>query len=220
MVTSYQPYRGDVAAAPGPTAPEPPRPNPDCIPGTPSIRIVWEALAVERYRSENSKFRRVDGSRDPALERIVGSPEWQVILLNTSFTATAEQERENKGVPPSGRIARATDQHMLDMMTAFDRMGFFKYAQPTASVRPLFASENTRGRITVDRGGESWTLLSQRGLGLSDDTKQIPGIYAEAKEAVYRLKNMSPVLRVKGTSVEPTDLRRAKPTPPSAGPTK
>ena len=46
---------------------EPPaaRPNPDRIPGTPSIRVVWEALAVERARSDASPFRRPDGSADP-----------------------------------------------------------------------------------------------------------------------------------------------------------
>src|SRR5438105_3443382 len=43
-----------TASAESPVA----RPNPDRIPGTPSIRVVWEALTVERARSDASPFRR------------------------------------------------------------------------------------------------------------------------------------------------------------------
>ena len=220
MVTTFNPYAGGPSGGPACPEPEAAKPNPDRIPGTASFRVVWEALYVERYRSDHSKFKRVDGSDDPALGRIVGTPEFEVILLNTSFVPTAEQDRDNKSTPPSGRIARATDRNMLDLITALERLGFFRYAQPTGSIKALFGSENARGRITVERDGASVTLLSQRGLGLQDDTKEIPQIYADAKEAIRRLKNLSPGLRVKGTSVEPTDLRHAKSgTPPASGAT-
>src|SRR5262249_36446844 len=89
----------------------------------------------------------------------------------------------------------------------------FRYAKPTGSLQALFASDMARGRITFEKDGRSVTLLSQRGLGLQDDTRAIPGIYAQAKEAVSRLKNSAPVLRVKGASREP-----ATPPRPPAGP--
>lgn len=169
------------------------------IPGTPSIRVVWEALYVEQERFRDSKYRPSD------LTGFGGEPDLEVVLLGASFVATPEQDRENRGQVAVGRIARVPDQDMIDLVREFDRLGFFRYARPTASVRPYFASDRARGRITVDRDGESVTIVSQRGLGLQESTKEIPAIYAAAKDAIQRLKNRSPSMSVKRAKVDPAD---------------
>ena len=105
---------------------------------------------------------------------------------------------------------------MLDLVSALERLGFYKYAQPTGSLQPMFLSDRARGRITVERDGKSMTLLSQRWQGLRDETKQIPGIYSDAKQAIVALKNRSPTLRVRGATVEPAEPRRVRPNLPGA----
>ena len=99
---------------------------------------------------------------------------------------------------------------MNELLKELQKLGFFDYARPTESVRPYFASDRARGRITVERDGESLTLVSQRGLGLNDATKDIPGIYAQAKYAIQMLKNRAPALSVTGAKVTPADLDAMK----------
>ncbi len=67
----------------------------------------------------------------------------------------------------------------------------------------LFDGETARGRVTVERSGESYTLLSMRGQGLSDSTKQIPPMYSQAKQAILVLRNRTPTLRVVGARRDP-----------------
>jgi hypothetical protein len=187
------------------------------IPGTPSIRVVWEALYVELERS-SGESRGVTGSR-PLVEGLPGTKEdvdWEVILLNASFVATVEQDSENRSRKAVGRVARVTDADMNGLVDALERLGFFKYAKPTESVRYLFPTDRARGRITVERGGHSLTLLSMRGLGLQASTREIPGIYAQAKQAIVMMKNRVPTLRVKGVDVgevEQKDDKGAAPAP-------
>jgi hypothetical protein len=180
------------------------------IPGTPSIRIVWEALYVERERLRTSKWR-------PSGMQTFGEPDLEVILVNASFAPTPEQDRENRGQVAVGRLARVGDREMIDLLVGLERMGFFEHARPTDGVRPYFASDKARGRITVDRGGESVTLVSYRGLGLQEATRAIPGIYAEAKAAIQVLKNRTPTMSVRNASAAPLRLptKRAPAPAPS-----
>ena len=179
---------------------------PGIIPGTPSFRVQWEALSVEQEQYQNSRF------RSSGLN-IFGAPDLEVVLLNSSFQATPEQNRENRSQIAVGRLARVPDADMIALIKNLERIGFFKYAQPTESVRPYFASDRARGRITVDRDGVSMTIVSQRGLGLQDSTKAIPAIYMQAKSAIQLLKNSVPSMSVKSARVEPLHPK----IPPSPG---
>jgi len=196
-----------------PQRPQGPKVVPGRIPGTPSIRVVWEALIVEQTQLMTSKFARPQGA-------LQGTPDLEVILLNASFEATAAQAAENRSQPAVGRIARVSDQEMLDLLESLEKNDFFEYAKPTDSMRGLFGSDRARGRITVERDGKSVTLLSMRGLGLRPDTKEIPGIYAEGKRAIQVLKNRASTLavtNVKITGRAPSSLGEAAepPTPKS-----
>jgi hypothetical protein len=192
-----------AAPAPSPLAPRPKAEPEGRIPGTPSIRVVWEALAVELERSAG-EARGVTGSR-PLVEGLPGTRadvDHEVILLNASFVATPEQDAENRSRKAVGRVARVTDADMNAFLEGLERIGFFQHARPTESVRYLFPTDRARGRITVERDGNSVTLLSMRGLGLQASTRAIPGIYAQAKQAVVLLKNRVPTLRVKDVDVD------------------
>ncbi len=177
----------------GPKA-QAPRIVPGRIPGTPSIRVVWEALIVEQTQLMTSKYARPQGA-------IVGTPDLEVVLLNASFEATPAQASENRSQPAVGRIARVPDRDMLDLLESFEKADFFEYAKPTDAVRGLFGSDRARGRITVERDGHSVTLLSMRGLGLRPETKEIPGIYAAGKQAIQVLKNRASTLAVTNVKV-------------------
>ena len=195
----------------------PPPPDPDRVPGTPSIRVKWEALAVERSQAEAARVRLKvrDYTGGSAFDKLAGDVDFEVVLLNTSYVATPEQAKEDRSQPPAGRTARVPDRDMVAFLLSLEQSGFFKYAQPTGSVASLFASDNARGRLTVERDGVSVTLLSMRGQGRVDATRPIVGIYSEAKQAVQVLKNRSPSLRFKSTDRDP--LRRVPTTPRPAG---
>jgi hypothetical protein len=203
------PVRGPEAAsgAPEAAAPRTPRStegDPGVVPGTPPIRIVWQALYVEQERFRNSKWR-------PTNQETFGEPDFEVILVNASFVPTPEQDRENRSEIAVGRLARVPDADMVGLVAELERLGFFRYAKPTDAVRPYFGSERARGRVTVERGGESLTLVSYRGLGLQDQTREIPQIYAQAKYAIQVLKNRNPSMAAKSAKVEP--LRPKTPAP-------
>lgn len=210
-------YHRDVVATPARSRDTPPAPRkpveiPGKIPGTPSIRVVWEALAVEMERSTGEN-RGVKGSTG-LVEGLPGTKhdvDFEAVLVNASFSPTPDQDAENRAPKAVGRVARVADQEMNDLLAGLERLGFWKYARPTDEVRMLFPTERARGRITVERGGESMTLVSMRGLGLNPATREIPGIYSQAKLAIQMLKNQTPTLRVKSVDIEPLN------PPPSAG---
>lgn len=193
-----------AAAAPTDRAPRSVEGDPGVIPGTPSIRIVWEALYVEQERFRTSKYRPTD-------QDTFGAPDFEVILVNASFVPTPEQDRENRSQTAVGRLARVPDAEMTGLLNELESLGFFRYAKPTDAVRPYFGSDRARGRVTVERGGESLTLVSYRGLGLQESTKAIPGIYAQAKYAIQVLKNRTPSMAAKDAKVVP--LRPKTPAP-------
>lgn len=182
-------------SAAAPTPPPPPRPDPGRIEGTPSIRVIWEALYVEREQVLNPRTGRA------GLQGIAGAPDLEVAILNSSFDGTPEQIADNRARRKQGGLTKVDDQDMLDFLKSIRKAGFYEYARPTRAIEGLFSSERSRGRITIEQDGESVTLLSQRGLGLSEDTKEIPGIYSEAKRAIQVLRNRSRTLEVTGARV-------------------
>ncbi len=214
--------RDDSAGACAPaTAAAPsaaPRPDPGRIEGTPSIRVIWEALYVERQQVLNPRTGRA------GVQGIAGAPDLEVAIVNSSFTGTREQLLDNRARRKQGGLTKVDDQDMLDLLKSIRKAGFYDYAKPTGAIEGLFAGERSRGRITIEQDGESVTLLSQRGLGLSEDTKEIPAIYSETKRAIQVLRNRSRALEVTGTRVsghaptstpqEPAGAR----TPPPAKP--
>ena len=122
-----------------------------------------------------------------------------------------------------GGLTKVDDQDMLDFLRSIRKAGFYDYAKPTRAIEGLFAGERSRGRITIEQDGESVTLLSQRGLGLSEDTKEIPAIYSEAKRAIQVLRNRSRTLEVTGARVSghaPTSAPQAGEPTPTRPPTK
>src|SRR5262245_39201491 len=105
-----------------PTPPRPPAEVPGRIHRTPSIRVVGEALAVELERSTGSE-RGVKYSRD-LVEGLPGTKadvDFEAVLLNASFTATAAQDAENRGQKAVGRVARVADADMNDLLAALDK---------------------------------------------------------------------------------------------------
>jgi hypothetical protein len=74
--------------------------------------------------------------------------------------------------------------------------GFYRVARPTGALETQFDDGNARGRVTIDVDGESRTVLSMRGQGTSEATRDIPRVYSEAKRAVAAMRNQTPTLNV------------------------
>jgi hypothetical protein len=182
------------------------KPDPDKIEGTPSILMIWEALAGER-----EKF------LDPHTSRAtkIGEAGRPVVLVNASFVATQENESEMRALKARGAVGKVPDRDMNAVLREIEQAGFFQYARPTAAVQPFFAGDRMRGRITIIRGTESLTLVSQYGLGLDPSTRAIPGIYAAVKNSILMLKNATPTVGVSG-KVDRVDPERAKKGEPPA----
>ena len=96
----------------------------------------------------------------------------------------------------SGRVRDAAEASPFVVLST-------EYANHFLAVQHLFDDETARGRVTVEVNGESRTLLSMRGQGLQESTKQIPALYSEAKRAVIGLRNQTPTLTVMGASRDP-----------------
>lgn len=183
--------RGDTGPEPQPTAPrEVPRSDPGCIAGTSSFRVIWEALAVERQQVLMPRSGR------PGVQGIASTPDLEVVIINSSFRGSPEQVKDNRARRPHGGLSKVTDQDMMDLINSLQKAGFYEYAKPTNAISGLFESERSRGRITIERDGESQTLLSQRGLGLAEETREIPAIYSEVKRAIQVMRNRSRMLEV------------------------
>lgn len=161
-----------------------------------ALRVTWEALAVERELFENPRFGRRPQRGIVPTQKIVlvneTHPEAQAARLGRSM-------RESAGVA----VGAISDEDMKTFVQNLERQGFFRLARPTSSVQHLFDDDNARGRITVERGGESMTLLSMRGQGLDNTTKQIPAMYSQVKQAILVLRNRTPTLSVVGARRDP-----------------
>jgi hypothetical protein len=191
-----QPRRPEVAPDED-LASQPPR----AIATGPHLRVIWEALTVERARFRNPTI------RDPRFNQRsrAGILHTQKIVLVSESHPEAKANlkgravRENKGIA----VAAIADAELARFVQGLERQGFFRLARPTAGVEPLFDSETARGRVTVERDGQSYTLLSMRGQGLNDATKQIPPMYSQAKQSILWLRNQTPTMRVVGASRDP-----------------
>ncbi len=188
--SSSQPSK---AEAPRPAAPSVAdrgdAPTPDRLDGPerrkPAVKVVWEALAHERYLHENPRFGRRPGS---------GSAPMKIVLVNESHPE-AEQIRQGSTNAEEG-TGVVPDQDMLDLVEGLKKIKFFEAAKPTDSQFQLFTHSQARGRVTVDDGVSSWTLLSMRGQGMQEHSKHIPAIYSQVKQAIAMLRNRSPSLTV------------------------
>ncbi len=207
--------KGDVAVDANPRRVNPPieakRIDPGCIAGTASFRVIWEALHVERQQVLYPR------SGKPGVQGITSAPELEVVIVNSSFQGSPEQVKDNRERKPKGGLAKVSDRDMLDLVDSFREAGFYEYAKPTSGIEGLFDSERSRGRITIERDGESVTLLSQRGLGLAEQTREIPAIYSEAKRAIQVLRNRSRLLEVSTARVSGTAPLKPPVEPPTSG---
>jgi len=153
-------------------------------PTGPAIEVVWEALAHEKHLLENSRFRR-SGPLPPQ----------KIVLLSASHP-NAKAVVAGRGGEQGAQTAVIPDADMEGFLQGLEQRGFFRLARPAGYDAAVAGSSNARGRITVTRGGDSRSLISLRGQGLNEATKDVPRIYSEAKQAIMALRNMHPTLSV------------------------
>lgn len=151
-----------------------------------AVKVVWEALARERYLLENPRHRR----------RINRAPEFRIVLVNESHPDAEGMRNMAWSGDQDGGHAVLSDKEMVDFLKGLEKVGYFKAARDTASQARLFQSDSARGRVTIERQGRTLTLLSMRGQGLDPRTKHIPPIYSQAKQAIALLRNRAPTLSV------------------------
>ena len=159
----------------------------------PQIRVTWEALAVERERYDNPRF-----GRQP---QVGAATQLKAVIVSESHIEAQTNmrgltARQNRGVA----IAPVPDKDIQAFVQGLEQRGFFRLARPTSSVAHLMTDPNARGHITVERGGESYTLISMRGQGMNPATKQIPAMYSEAKQSILMLRNTCSSMSVVGLS--------------------
>ena len=166
----------------------------------PPVKVTWQALARERYLYENPRFKRQGiGS---------GTPDLMIVLVNDSHPDADGIRAGNVPTQPGTGTGVISDSDMSSLLQGLGQIGYFKAATGTQSTAALFDMDTARGRVTVDRGGRSVTLLSMRGQGLAKNTKHIPGIYSQAKQAIAMMKNSAPTLRVETYGSSPvTSIR-------------
>jgi hypothetical protein len=127
-----------------------------------------------------------------------------VVLVNESH-ADALASKAGRCVPQSQGVAVGTisDQDMEVFLRGIEQRGFFRLARPTGAMQGLFEDSNARGRITIERAGQSYSLVSMRGQGLNPQTKAIPAMYSEVKQAVMLLRNQAGGMSVVGFTRDP-----------------
>lgn len=157
-------------------------------PSGPAIQVTWEALAREKYLLENSRFRR----------RGAPQPPQKITLYSESHPESANVKRPRSREERAKHVGSAVvpDADMQRLLQGLRRQGFYRHAKLSGFDDALAQSDNARGRIIVDSAGESYTLLSMRGQGQNPNTKAIPKLYSETKQAVMVLRNMTPTLNV------------------------
>jgi hypothetical protein len=157
-------------------------------PTGPAILVTWEALAREKYLLENSRFRRRNQPQPPQ----------KITLLSASHPEAKNVKRARSKADREKYAGSAvlSDQDMLNFMKGLKQQGFYRYARPSGFDSAIAGSDSARGRIIVEANGQSHTLISMRGQGQNANTKGIPKIYSETKQAVMVLRNMTPTLNV------------------------
>ena len=166
-------------------------------PSATGIRVIWEALTIERDHLENP---RVGIRRASAL-----AADQKIVLVSQSHpSARARQGGKAASRDKDGaKLAVLSDSDMQLFVRGLTQIGFDSVAQSTDLVAPQFDSDGARGRVTVESKGTSRTVLFLRGQGTQDATKDIPRIYSEAKQAVAALRNRTPTLSVSTAGSEP-----------------
>lgn len=157
-------------------------------PSGPAIQITWEALAREKYLLENSRFRRQGAPQPPQKITLYSESHPEAQLVKRPRTKAERMKYAGSAVVP--------DADMQRFLAGLQRQGFFRYAKLSGFDDALVDSENARGRIIVEQDGTSHTLISMRGQGQNRNTKAIPKLYSETKQAVMVLRNMTPTLNV------------------------
>ena len=170
-----------------------------CIPSGPAIKVVWEALAVERDRFLHPRH-----GRKP----VRGALHQQKVVVVSESHPEAAAMRRGRCVAQGGGVIAATvsDADMQTFLRGIEQRGFFRIARSTGSMKALFDEDNARGRVTVERAGTSVSLVSLRGQGLDPSSKHIPALYSEVKQAVMLLRNRTSSMGVVDVSRE--SLRR------------
>lgn len=175
------------------------------------VRITWEALAVERDQILNP--------RTPAARRAATAvqADSKVILVSDDHPAA-------RGKAPGSAVERGADGSQVAVVASEDlrlmvrglrEAGFFGVARPTEALAPLFTSQEARGRVTVEVDGATRTLLSMRGQGMQEATRDIPRIYSQAKQSVAAVRNRAPSLSVMTTGSAPPRPRARLSTAPN-----
>lgn len=178
---------------------EPMEAPPPRLPTGPAIKVVWEALAVERDRFENPRH-----GRKPTR----GVLHQQKVVVVSASHPEARAMRQGRCIQQGGGAVAATvsDADMQVFLKGIQQRGFFRVARPTGSMQALFDDDGSRGRVTIERDGTSVSLVSQRGQGLDPSTRHVPALYSEVKQAVMLLRNRSTSMGVVDVSRE--SLRR------------
>ena len=193
-----------AAARPGELTPEERRRLSSLAPGAVAshgIRITWEALAVERDLVANPRL-----GRKPQQGVL---PDSKIVLVSDDHPAAIGRQkgrastREKDGSQVA--VLGALDLQLL--VKGLREAGFYKVARPTDGVQPHFDDSEARGRVTIEVDGVSRTLLSLRGQGTQEATRNIPRIYSQAKQAVAMVRNQTPALSVVTTGGQPIKPR-------------
>lgn len=156
-----------------------------------AVTVIWEALATEKDKLLNSRYRRAT--------RGGITPPTRTILINESHPAAARL-RDGRNARAEAGTGIITDRQMAALVKSFQELGYFRVAKPTASMRKLFKSSGARGRVTIESDGTSYTLLSMRGQALNASTREIPVVYSKVKQAVAAMRNMTTSLTVSSAS--------------------
>lgn len=166
-----------------------------------AIRVTWEALARERELYEQSSHRRPQGAVETGM----------VITLLSESHPEAQRARFPRSDEERERYANtaiASDADLIALVRGLEGRGFNRLARPTDAQRGQWSMAAARGRVTIEDGTQSLTLLSMRGQGQNAATKDIPALYSEAKRAIVLLRNRTATLNV-------THVERGTPLLPS-----
>ncbi len=196
--------RGPVASRAGELTPEERRRLSSLAPGAVAdhgIRVTWEALAVERDLVANPRL-----GRRPQQGVVADS---KIVLVSDDHPAAfgRQKGRASTREKDGSQVAVLCAADLQLLVRGLREAGFYKVARPTDGVQPHFDDSEARGRVTIEMDGVSRTLLSLRGQGTQDATRDVPRIYSQAKQAVAVVRNQTPALSVVTTGGQPVKPR-------------
>jgi hypothetical protein len=159
-------------------------------PAMPAFVVTWEALAVEREQAENPRF-----GRRPQQGALAAQ---KVILVNESHPEAQKMRRGRTAMTQNNQtVAVVSDADMQLLLQGFDQAGFYRHARATDTIAPWFEKPDARGRISVEGNGRDLSVVSMRGQGLQQQTREIPALYSQLKQAVAAVRNATPTLNVR-----------------------